>query len=96
MALSSGRAERAEKIAKEQGIPAHYTNFEEMLDKEKPDLVSIATPPEHHFPMTMAALSRRIHTLCEKPFALNLDEAKQMKVMADDTPVVAMIPASIV
>jgi predicted dehydrogenase len=91
VAVSSGRAERAEKIAKEQGIPAHYTDFEEMLDKEKPDLVSIVTPPEFHFPMTMAVLNRRIHTLCEKPFALSFDEAKQMKLVADDTPVVAMI-----
>jgi len=91
IAVSSGRAERAEKIAKEHGIPAHYTNFEEMLDNEKPDLVSIVTPPEQHFPMTMAALNRRIHTLCEKPFAMNIDEAKQMKAVADDTPVVAMV-----
>lgn len=91
VAVSSGRAERAEKIAKEQGIRAHYTDFEEMLDKEKPDLVSIVTPPEQHFPMTMAALNRRIHTLCEKPFAMNLDQANQMKAAADKQPVVAMV-----
>lgn len=91
MAVSSGRAERAEKTAREQGIPAHYTNFEEMLDKAKPDLVSIATPPDQHFPMTMAALNRGIHVVCEKPFALNVGEAQQMKAAADHTAVVAMI-----
>src|SRR4051794_40173360 len=69
VAVSSGRRERAEKIAREENIPAHYADFEEMLDKEKPDIVSIVTPPSLHLPMTMAALSRRIHTLCEKPFA---------------------------
>lgn len=62
-----------------------------MLDKEKPDLVSIVTPPDFHFPMTMAALSRRIHVLCEKPFALNIDEAQRMKAAAGHTAVVAMI-----
>ena len=91
VAVSSGHAERAEKTAKENGIPAHYTNFEEMLDREKPDVVSIVTPPIFHFPMTMAALSRGIHVLCEKPFAMDVAEAQQMKAAADHTPVVAMV-----
>jgi predicted dehydrogenase len=91
VAVASGRAERARQAAAEHGIPAHYTNFEEMLDKEKPDIVSITTPPALHFPMTMAALSRGIHILCEKPFAMNVEEARQMKAAADHTPVVAMI-----
>src|SRR5579884_1842261 len=91
VAVSSGRAERAESSARNYGIPAHYTNFEEMLDKEKPDIVSIVTPPTLHFPMTMAALSRRIHVLCEKPFAMDASEAQQMKAAADHTAVVAMV-----
>ena len=91
IAVSSGRAERAEKTAKDFGISGHYTNFEEMLDKEKPDLVSIATPPDLHCPMTLAALRRGIHVLCEKPFAMNLDEARRMKEAADTANVVAMV-----
>src|SRR5215831_12159301 len=77
VAVSSGRIERAASTARNYGIPAHYTNFEEMLDKEKPDIVSIVTPPGFHFPMTMAAFNRRIHVLCEKPFALDAAEAAQ-------------------
>ena len=91
VAVSSGRRERAEKAARDRGIPAFYTDFEEMLDKEKPDIVSIVTPPSLHFPMTMAALSRGIHVLCEKPFAMNVEEAQKMKAAADHTPVVAMV-----
>jgi predicted dehydrogenase len=91
VAVSSGKAERAEASARQHGIPGHYTNIEEMLDKEKPDLLSIATPPAEHFPMTMAALDRGIHVLCEKPFTLNTDEARRLKSAADKSPVVAMI-----
>jgi predicted dehydrogenase len=91
VAVSSGRAARAERTARQHAIPKHYTDFEEMLDKERPDLFSIATPPAQHFPMTMAALSRGIHVLCEKPFALNAGEAGRMKAAADHTAVVAMI-----
>ena len=39
----------------------------------------------------VAAFSRGIHVLCEKPFALNVEEARQMKAAADRTPVVSMI-----
>ena len=91
VAVSSGRAEHGEKFARENGVPSNYTNFEEMLDREKPDVVSIAAPPAFHFPMTMAALSRGIHVLCEKPFAMDVEEARKMKAAADHTPVVAMV-----
>jgi predicted dehydrogenase len=91
VALSSGRLERAAAVARELRVPAHYSDFEEMLDRAKPDIVSIVTPPNLHFPMTMAALSRGIHVLCEKPFALDLEEARQMKAAADHTAVVAMV-----
>lgn len=91
VAVSSGHAERAESTARTYGIPAHYTNFEEMLDQEKPDIVSIVTPPTFHFPMTMAALSRGIHVLCEKPFAMDSSEARAMKSMAEHSNVVAMV-----
>jgi predicted dehydrogenase len=92
VAVSSRRPERAQKTAIENGIPAHYTDLEEMLDREKPDIVSIVTPPTEHFRMVRATLERRIHTLCEKPFALNLADAREMKRAADAVPgVVAMI-----
>jgi predicted dehydrogenase len=92
VAVSSARVERAQQTAIENGIPAYYTDFEEMLDREKPDIVSIVTPPAQHFPMVMSALDRRVHTLCEKPFALNLKSAQRMKSAADSAPgVVAMI-----
>ena len=91
VAVSSGRRERAEKTARDFGVAAHYTNFEEMLEKEKPDLVSIVTPPSLHCPMTLAAVGRGIHVLCEKPFALNVDEARRMKDAAERANVVAMI-----
>src|SRR5215475_1980096 len=91
IAVSSGRAERAAAVARERAIPAYYSDFEEMLDKEKPDIVSIVTPPNFHFPMTMAALSRGIHVLCEKPFAMDFSEARQMKAATDHTAVVAMV-----
>jgi len=49
-----------------------------MLDVEEIDLVSIATPNYLHVPMSIAALKRGKHVLCEKPMATNLEDAQAM------------------
>jgi predicted dehydrogenase len=42
------------------------------------DLVSIVTPPSEHREMTLAAIAAGKHVLCEKPTAMNADEAREM------------------
>jgi predicted dehydrogenase len=91
VAVSSGRRERAEKAARDFGIAAYFTDFEEMLEKEKPDVVSIVTPPSLHCAMTLAAVGRGIHVLCEKPFALNLEEARRMRDATERANLIGMI-----
>lgn len=59
-------------------IGRYYTDPEEMLRKEKPDVVSIATPNKFHMPLTLAALKEGCHVLCEKPMAMNAGEAQTM------------------
>jgi predicted dehydrogenase len=41
--------------------------------------VCIATPTDTHAPMTLAALDAGAHVLCEKPTAMNADEARAMR-----------------
>ena len=91
VAVSSGRAERARSVAQEHHVPGAYTDFEQMLDEEKPDLVSISTPTELHCSMALAAIERGIHVLCEKPFAMNAEEARRMEAAATKAGVVAMV-----
>ena len=62
------------------GVPerALYGSYEEMLDRERLDVVIVAThAPAHHAPV-IAAARRGIHVLCEKPPALRLREADEM------------------
>lgn len=68
----------AEQTAKRFGIPNWYTDAEEMLQKERPDLVSVCTPNRLHKPMSMLALSYGAHVACEKPVALTYADAKEM------------------
>jgi len=78
VALSSGRISSARNAASEFGIPAAYDDWQEMLDRHQPELVLIATPTDLHAPITLAALERGAHVLCEKPTAMDAGEAKAM------------------
>lgn len=67
---------------KEFGIAALYTDYKEMLRKEKLDGVSVAVPNVFHAPMTIAALKAGAHVLCEKPMAMSVREAEAMAAEA--------------
>lgn len=82
-AIVDKRPERAEALAKEYGTEKVYNDYLEMLDQERPDAVVIATPNYLHAKMTIDSLSRGVHVFCEKPMAMNAEEAEKM-VMARD------------
>ena len=78
LAIASARLSSAQAAADAFGVPHAYDNWQEMLEKHEFDLVCIATPVIHHVSMVLAALDAGAHVLCEKPFAMNADETRQM------------------
>ena len=78
VAGSSRDAGRRERFAQRAGTPT-YTNWEEMLDQETPDIVSVATYAPVHAEITVAVAKRGIRAIyCEKPIATRLPDAEQM------------------
>src|SRR5206468_523101 len=73
----SAPAERREVAAREWSIRAHAQQ-EEMLDDPDVGLVVVGTPPSAHLNPVLAALHAGKHVVCEKPFAVSLDEADRM------------------
>jgi len=67
-----------QEIGDKFNIPRRYTSAEEMLQKEKLDLVSIATPNKFHKPLALAAFAAGCHVLCEKPMAMSASEGREM------------------
>lgn len=55
-----------------------YDSPEEMLDKAKPDVVSICTPPFLHYRQCLDAIERGCHVFCEKPFVESLAHADEI------------------
>jgi predicted dehydrogenase len=85
VAIADLDKERLAGVAKAHGIKATYTDPETMLSKEALDIVCIATPNKFHKPLTIAALEAGSHVLCEKPMAMNAQEAQDMLAVSEAT-----------
>lgn len=56
-----------------------YADGEEMIARERPDLVCVLSPARFHRDGALAAINAGCHVLCEKPLALSLADAGAMK-----------------
>ena len=70
--------ELAASVAKEHGIPRSTIDYRDVLNDPEVDAVSVATPNNVHMQLTVDALKAGKHVLCEKPLAMNAEEAKAM------------------
>ena len=76
------KKDRADTAAKKYGCKAYY-DFETMLTENKPDCVHICTPHYLHGPMSVSALEKGIHVLCEKPCAISEEDLKLIRKAQD-------------
>ena len=76
-AICDVSAERREVASREWQVPAH-SRQEGMLEDPAVGLVVVGTPPSTHSDAVLAALRAGKHVVCEKPFALRVEEADRM------------------
>jgi len=77
-AVYSRKLETAEAFAQKHNIPNTFTDLQEMAESDCIDAVYIASPNFLHAEQTILCLSSGKHVLCEKPFASNAEEVKEM------------------
>ena len=82
-AICDPNIKAAERLAEKYNIPEVYEDYNEMLEKSELDFISVCTPNCFHMPVTVRALEKGVHVHCEKPLAMNAEEA-QMIVDAKD------------
>lgn len=58
-----------ETFQSENSSISAYTDYAQMLEIEKPDVVHILTPPQTHLPIATDCLRADAHVICEKPVA---------------------------
>jgi predicted dehydrogenase len=66
------------QLASRYGVERHVARWEDLLAGDGLDVVSVAVPTFLHAPITVAALERGLHVLCEKPIARTPAEAETM------------------
>ncbi|MGF6768698.1 putative dehydrogenase [Paraburkholderia sp. GAS199] len=82
VALVSGDADKARKIARQYGVRQtaiyDYSSFEKLADNPDAQVVYIVLPNGMHAEYTMRAASIGKHVLCEKPMAISSAECQKM------------------
>ena len=89
-AVASPTETRRRKFMDRFGIPEGYADWRDLLDLDL-DLVCVTTPPFMHAQMVTALLEGGKSVLCEKPFALTMQEATAMHFTALRAPGLALI-----
>src|SRR5258708_7934658 len=84
VAIAGHNSERTRRGAGERGVEP-FDDWRTLIDSNV-DLVTIVTPPSEHLQMATAALEAGKHVLCEKPTALNADEATQLVAASSKHP----------
>jgi predicted dehydrogenase len=91
VAIASASREHAAEVAREFDIPHVESDWRSLVGRDDIDLVSIVTPVVTHYEMTVAVLDSGKSVLCEKPMAMNADEARRMADRARAAGVLALI-----
>lgn len=81
---------RAQNLAAKHGGNA-YQDFQEMLEKERPQAVFIATPEQNHLEPVKAAAEHGAQVFLEKPMATTLADADAINMLCNDAHVKLMI-----
>ncbi|GAA0337295.1 Gfo/Idh/MocA family oxidoreductase [Oceanobacillus oncorhynchi subsp. oncorhynchi] len=87
-AICSLNGINAVKLAQKYDILATYDSYHEMIDRERLDGICIVTPNYSHYEIAIEACKRGIHVMCEKPLAMNHEDARSMLEFAEKNEIV--------
>lgn len=79
--------DREELLAKQMQerfkIKEYYCDARELMEKSRPDIVHITTPPQSHFDLGKFFLDSGCHVYMEKPFTIDAQQAEQLISIAE-------------
>jgi predicted dehydrogenase len=78
VALAGLEEEKLAALGATYQVPHLYREYQDLLKRDDLDAVSVCVPNYLHTPITLVALERGMHVLCEKPLARTLQEAEAM------------------
>jgi predicted dehydrogenase len=95
VAVANRSKESGERVAREFGIGRVHGDWQEIVEADDIDAVCIGTWPYMHSVMSIAALERGKHVLCEARMAMNAGEGRRMLEASRKAPhlVAQLVPA---
>jgi predicted dehydrogenase len=79
-----GRTKEKTELRAAEFDTTPYLDLDRMLEEQRPDLVSLCLPNEHHFETTLQTIEAGFPLLVEKPFVFDLDEADRLLAAAEE------------
>ena len=92
VAVCGRSPESTDQFATQWGIKHAFTDPTLMMASVPMDAVIIATSNDGHHPLAISAMRRGMHVLCEKPLALDADQAAAMAELAGVNKLITMVP----
>lgn len=81
-AIADLNAARAEEMAKKYKVPKVYSDYKEMIAKEKLDMASVATPDFLHREAVCYCFEAGLHVFLEKPVATTMEDCEAIAAAA--------------
>lgn len=85
MAFADVEIERAKSRANQFHAPIATTDYTDLLQRDDIHIMSICSPPFHHFQTIMDSLQAGKNVLCEKPVVLNLAQLDEVEKLVTKT-----------
>ena len=82
VAVGSRKQETADKFGDEFDVAHRHASYEALANDPDVDVVYVSTPHAFHHDNTILCLEAGKHVLCEKPFAINATQAREMIAVA--------------
>ena len=89
-AVASRNRSTADAFGDEFNIPVRFDSYEKMAESDDIDAAYIAVPHSRHCECSCLMMNSKKHVLCEKPIAVNYNEAKKMFECAEKNNVFLM------
>ena len=84
VAVGSRHLESAQAFAQQYGIPRCYDSYEALAADPEVEAIYIATPNTLHYENCKLCLEQGKHVLCEKPFTIRPEQARELYRLAEE------------
>ncbi|MBQ9097219.1 MAG: Gfo/Idh/MocA family oxidoreductase [Clostridia bacterium] len=91
VAICDIKVQKAQALADKYGIPNVFEDYNDVISMDGIDAIDICTPNYLHSIIAVAALNKGLHVFCEKPDAVNVEEASKMKAASEASGKVLMV-----